>query len=239
MKLQHTFTIPVARPEAWRTLLDIGRVARCFPGAALESVEADEFTGNVALKLGPISMTYAGSAAFVEKDEAAYTLKVDASGRDKRGAGTARALVTAVLTEDGGGGTTVSLTTDLAITGKPAQFGRGVIEEVSNKILDQFAANLQASLSGPVADPADAGPGRASETYQAAPAADDASLNLLSPAILLPLGRRLVPALAAAAVGLLLIRVLTRSRQADAPIIIYIEHCADRSSVGGPVVDRV
>jgi carbon monoxide dehydrogenase subunit G len=242
MKLQHTFAIPVARPDAWMTLLDIGRVAQCFPGAALESVAADEFTGNVKLKLGPISMTYAGRASFVEKDEASYTLTVDASGRDKHGAGTARALVTAVLTEDGAQGTIVNLSTDLAITGKPAQFGRGVIEEVSNKLLDQFAANLQTSLSGPATGPTDLGSGQAGEPRPQGSegvAADEASLNMLSPAILVPLGKRLVPAVAGVAAGLFLVRFMTRSRRTEAPVIILIEYCGGRPSTGLPVVNRI
>ncbi|GAA1138988.1 SRPBCC family protein [Nocardioides aquiterrae] len=241
MKLQHTFVIPVARRDAWATLLDIGRVAQCFPGASLESVDGDEFTGSVKLKLGPITMTYAGRATFVEKDEAGYTLKVDASGRDKRGAGTARALVSAALTEDGAQGTTVALTTDLAITGKPAQFGRGVIEEVSSKILGQFAENLEASLSGPAAGDtaAEVGGGEAAArrgVHGAAPsgaattvsATDEASLNMLSPAILVPLGKRLLPPLVGVAAGLLLIRAMTRSRRAEAPTIIFIDLGGDR-----------
>lgn len=234
MKLQHTFVIPVSRPDAWAALLDIGRVAQCFPGASLESVEGDEFTGVVKLKLGPIAMTYAGRASFVAKDEAAYTLKVDAQGRDKRGNGTARALVTAVLSEDGAERTTVSLTTDLAITGKPAQFGRGVIEDVSAKILDQFAANLKADLSGQsgasaaghVGAPAVSG--GASGAPPSGATADQDSLDMLSAAVLAPLAKRFLPPAAAVTAGILLIRALTRSRTAEAPIIILVDLGGER-----------
>jgi carbon monoxide dehydrogenase subunit G len=169
-------------------------------------VEGDDFTGTVKLKLGPISMTYAGKASFTAKDELAHRVSLDASGRDARGAGTARALVTAVLTESPEG-TTVTIDTDLAITGKPAQFGRGVISEVSDKILGQFVANLRTSLleGPPAVASAEASAPRAG--VGAAPEATAGSIDLLSPAVLLPLARRVVPAvLAVAVVAALLVR---------------------------------
>jgi carbon monoxide dehydrogenase subunit G len=200
LKLQHSFTIPVPIDQAWAALLDIGRVAQCFPGAALETAEGDEFTGTVKLKLGPISMTYAGKASFTEKDAAARRIGLDASGRDARGAGTARALVTAVLSE-GPEGTTATIDTDLAITGKPAQFGRGVISEVSDKILGQFVANLRASLLESTAGVADGSTERGGAQRESAAQgasheqAASASIDLLSPAVLLPIAKRALPAL--------------------------------------------
>lgn len=150
MELDHSFTVPVAIDEAWQALLDVRRIAPCMPGAALDSVNGDEFTGTVKVKLGPIGLTYKGKAGFVEKDAAAHRAVIDARGRDARGNGTAAAKVTATLSEDNGA-TTVAVHTELDITGKPAQFGRGVMVDVGNKLIGQFADNLAAELRGPEA----------------------------------------------------------------------------------------
>ena len=145
MQLENSFTVPVPVDEAWRVLLDIERIAPCMPGAALDSVTGDEFTGRVKVKLGVITLTYQGKASFVEKDEAAHRAVIDARGRDQRGNGTASALVTATLAADGDR-TKVDVLTDLNITGRPAQFGRGVMTDVGNKLLGQFADRLAAQL---------------------------------------------------------------------------------------------
>ena len=147
MQLEHSFTVPVGIDDAWKVLLDIERVAPCMPGAALETVDGDDFTGTVKVKLGPIGLTYKGKASFVEKDEAAHRATINAQGRDARGNGTASAKVTATLT-DQGGDTKVDVVTDLDITGKPAQFGRGVMVDVGNKLIGQFADCLAGKLSG-------------------------------------------------------------------------------------------
>jgi carbon monoxide dehydrogenase subunit G len=147
MRLEHSFTVPVAIEDAWKVLLDIERVAPCMPGAALDSVDGDEFTGTVKVKLGPIGLTYKGKASFVEKDEAAHRVAINAQGRDARGNGTAAARVTATLSE-GSGETKVDVLTDLDITGKPAQFGRGVMVDVGNKLIGQFADCLAGKLAG-------------------------------------------------------------------------------------------
>ncbi len=146
MQLEHTFTVPVGVEDAWRVLLDIERIAPCMPGAVIESVDGDDFTGSVKVKLGPIGLTYKGKASFVEKDEAAHRAVIDARGRDARGNGTANAKVTATLTESGGS-TDVHVLTDLDITGKPAQFGRGVMVDVGNKLIGQFADCLAGKLT--------------------------------------------------------------------------------------------
>jgi carbon monoxide dehydrogenase subunit G len=143
--LEHSFSVPVGIDEAWKVLLDIERIAPCMPGAALDSVDGDEFTGTVKVKLGPINLTYKGHASFVEKDEAARRAVIDARGRDARGNGTAAAKVTATLAE-AGGTTNVQVSTELEITGKPAQFGRGVMEDVGNKLIGQFAKALAQTL---------------------------------------------------------------------------------------------
>ena len=150
MQLEHSFSVPVGIDEAWPILIDIERIGPCMPGAAIDSVEGDEFTGTVKVKLGPINLTYKGKAAFVEKDAAARRAVIDARGRDARGNGTASAKITATLHEEGGS-TLVKVITDLDITGKPAQFGRGVMVDVGNKLLGQFADTLAKTLRGPEA----------------------------------------------------------------------------------------
>lgn len=155
MQLEHTFTVPVTIDEAWTVLTDIERVAPCMPGAALDTVDGDDFTGTVKVKLGPISLTYKGKASFVEKDAAGHRAVINAQGRDARGNGTASAKVTATLSGNGGS-TKVDVITDLDITGKPAQFGRGVMVDVGNKLLGQFADCLASTLQGgtPASEPA-------------------------------------------------------------------------------------
>jgi carbon monoxide dehydrogenase subunit G len=145
VQLENSFTVPVPVDEAWRVLLDIERIAPCMPGAALDSVDGDDFTGRVKVKLGPINLTYQGKASFLEKDEAAHKAVIDARGKDQRGNGTAAATVTATL-EAEGSVTRVHVLTDLNITGRPAQFGRGVMTDVGNKLLGQFADKLAAQL---------------------------------------------------------------------------------------------
>jgi carbon monoxide dehydrogenase subunit G len=146
VKLEHSFTVPVGIDDAWKILLDIERVAPCMPGATLESVEGDEFTGKVRVKLGAINLTYKGKATFVEKDEAAHRAVLDARGRDARGNGTASARVTTSMSEENGS-TTVLVNTDLDITGKVAQFGRGVMVDVGNKLIGQFADCLAQQIT--------------------------------------------------------------------------------------------
>jgi carbon monoxide dehydrogenase subunit G len=145
VQLENSFTVPVPIDEAWRVLLDIERIAPCMPGAALDTVDGDDFTGRVKVKLGPINLTYQGKASFIEKDEAAHKAVIDARGKDQRGNGTAAAVVTAKLAAEGSI-TRVDVLTDLNITGRPAQFGRGVMTDVGNKLLGQFADKLAAQL---------------------------------------------------------------------------------------------
>jgi len=146
VQLENSFTVPVPVDDAWRVLLDIERIAPCMPGAALDSVDGDAFTGRVKVKLGPINLTYAGKASFVEKDEVAHRAVIDAKGKDQRGNGTAAAVITATLDAEGSS-TRVNVLTDLNITGRPAQFGRGVMTDVGNKLLGQFADKLAAQLA--------------------------------------------------------------------------------------------
>jgi carbon monoxide dehydrogenase subunit G len=179
LQLEHSFTVPVGIDDAWKVLLDIERVAPCMPGAQLETVDGDEFTGTVKVKLGPISLTYKGKAGFVEKDEAAHRTVINAQGRDARGNGTAAAKVTATLT-DQSGETKVDVQTDLDITGKPAQFGRGVMADVGNKLIGQFADCLAGKLSGTDEAPAAAAP--AKKTTKKASAAGKSTATKSAPA---------------------------------------------------------
>ena len=154
MDLTHRFTVPTSVDETWAHFQDIASVAECFPGATVTSAEGDSFSGSVKVKLGPIALVYNGSGTFVEKDEEAHRFVVDAKGKDKRGNGTAGAKVTLQMVSADGGATDVEVVTDLSITGKPAQFGRGVMQDVSDKLLGQFVACLEQRLSGPSPDPA-------------------------------------------------------------------------------------
>lgn len=138
MRLEHEFTVPVPVEQAWDVLLDVERVAPCMPGATIESVQGDSFTGKVKVRVGPVTVAYTGTASFLEKDAETRRVVVQAKGRETRGAGTAAATVTAVLNQVDDG-TKVNVETDLAITGRPAQFGRGVMDEVGAKLLGQFA----------------------------------------------------------------------------------------------------
>ena len=152
MELTHEFTVPASVEETWTAFDDIESVAVCFPGAQVTSVEGDSFHGSVKVKLGPIALVYNGSGTFVEKDESSHTMKIEAKGKDKRGNGTAGANVVATMTDEGGS-TRVSVRTDLNITGKPAQFGRGVMQDVSDKLLGQFTDCLEQKLGGAGAAP--------------------------------------------------------------------------------------
>lgn len=146
MKLEHSFTVSADLDTVWAAVLDPERVAPCMPGASLSEVDGDAFKGTVKVKVGPISLQYKGKGEFLEKDEAARRVVIKASGKDVRGNGTASATVTVTLRAEGD--TTVgTVDTDLAITGKPAQFGRGLISEVGGKILDSFATCLAAKLA--------------------------------------------------------------------------------------------
>ena len=225
MELQHSFSVPVDVDRAWAVLVDIEQVAPCMPGAALDTVDGDEFTGSVKVRQGPIGITYKGKARFVEKDQVAHRAVIDAQGKDARGNGTASATVTATLHPQDDG-TRVEVNTDLAITGKPAQFGRGVMVDVGNKLIGQFADCLAGKLAkpaGPAADgPAAAAPAAVSgpplaasqpdtpQTSPEAPAEEVAPIDLMAsagPAVL----KRLAPVALLLAV-LVLVIVFRRRR---------------------------
>ena len=174
IELDNSFTVPVPPEQAWQVLLDVERIAPCMPGASVTSVEGDEITGVVKVKLGPLSLSYKGTAKFTEKDPASHTIAIEASGKETRGAGTASATVHAGLKPaDAAGQTLVSIHTSLNVTGRPAQFGRSLLPEVSGKLIDQFAANLAALIDSSSA-PAETAPAEAAPASDAAAAAGDA-----------------------------------------------------------------
>ncbi|MCW2680532.1 MAG: carbon monoxide dehydrogenase subunit [Frankiales bacterium] len=211
MKLENRFTVPVPVDEAWRVLLDVERIAPCMPGATLTSIDGDRFEGTVKVKVGPINLTYGGKAAFVSKDDATHVAVIDGSGKETRGTGTAKALITCRLL-DRGATTDVEVDTDLNVTGKPAQFGRGVLADVSSKLVDQFAAclaeEIRAGTPEPVAAMSDAPAGdvpRAPAAPAPAPRPAAEAIDLLGTA-----GAPVLKRLAPLAAGLLLLLLVVR-----------------------------
>jgi carbon monoxide dehydrogenase subunit G len=168
MQLEHSFAVPVPVDQAWQVLLDVERVAPCMPGATLTEFSGDDFAGTVRVKLGPVNLLYKGRGRFVERDGSAHRVVIEASGRDSRSAGTAAATVRASLHAADDGGTRVEVVTDLNVTGRPAQFGRGMLADVSGKLIGQFAACLAEQLAAapepeplaaaPESEPGPAGP---------------------------------------------------------------------------------
>jgi uncharacterized protein len=156
MELEHSFTVPVPEDRAWEVLMDVERVAPCMPGATLDSVDGDEIKGRIKVKVGPIAMTYAGTARFTERDRDAHVITLEASGKETRGAGTASAKVRSML-ESQDGKTHVIVHTTLNVTGRPAQFGRGVMAEVGGKLIGIFASNLADMLAAEPAQESSAG----------------------------------------------------------------------------------
>jgi carbon monoxide dehydrogenase subunit G len=180
VQLDHEFTVPVPVAQAWPVLLDIDRIAPCMPGATVTKVEGDEFEGTVKVKVGPITVTYGGSASFLEKDESDRRAVIEARGRETRGSGTATARVTAQLF-DQGESTRVVVNTDLSVTGKPAQFGRGVMNDVGEKLLGRFADCLAGQLADsapePVAVPASEEAADSAPEPVAVPASEEAAVG--------------------------------------------------------------
>ncbi|WP_063713212.1 SRPBCC family protein [Nocardia jiangxiensis] len=146
MKLENTFSIPVPISGAWNVLLDIERIAPCVPGAVLTGRKDDGYTGKIKVKLGPVGLSYTGVIKFRSTDEVAGIAVLEGGGREARGNGTAQAIITCRLVESVGG-TDVFVETDLAITGKPAQFGRGALADVAGTLIGQFAANLAEEIA--------------------------------------------------------------------------------------------
>ncbi|MFJ1456343.1 SRPBCC family protein [Nocardia sp. N2S4-5] len=168
MKLDNTFSIPVPAAQAWSVLLDLERIAPCVPGATITSRDGDDFHGKIKVKLGPVGLSYSGIIKVVSQDEAAGIAVLEGRGRETRGNGTAKATITCKLVETDGA-TDVFVDTDLSITGKPAQFGRGALADVAGTLIGQFATNLADEITSSVPAAAEAG------NVSAFPGADNAS----------------------------------------------------------------
>ncbi len=189
MELQNSFVVPADMDTAWKTLQDVEFLAPCVPGATLTKSDGENFEGNVKVKLGPVSMTYGGTARFVSRDEATHTAVIEGTGKETKGTGTAKGLVTAVLVAEGPDRTRCDVVSELTITGKAAQFGRGVMQDVAGRIIDQFSANLAAQMTAaaaPAEEPAVAADGTTAAAPRATtppprPASDEA-IDLLGTA---------------------------------------------------------
>jgi len=231
IELDNSFTVPVPPERAWDVLLDVERIAPCMPGASVLSISDDgnEIEGQVKVKLGPLSLSYKGTAKFTDKDQANSRIAIEATGKETRGAGTASANVQAVLKPgDAAGSTLVSIHTSLNVTGRPAQFGRSLLPEVSGKLIAQFASNLEALIA------ADNAPAAAEETAapeSAGTAADSSGAATATPApapaikqeeslnafkfVVIPILKRLIPVAAAGAAIAVVIRKLTGKKKSS------------------------
>jgi len=210
MQLEHQLSVPAPIDVVWPALLDPERVAPCVPGATLTSVEGESFTGTVKVKVGPITLLYKGTGTFTETDEQARRAVLTADAKDTRGNGTVKATVALTLT-DQGDHTTGTVVTDLSITGKPAQFGRGMIADVGGKIIEQFSACLSEKLAvaAPTATPAAAPASESSASSASSASSDEVEpLNLVHYAQRSVLKR--VGPLAAVAMAILLIGAVVR-----------------------------
>ena len=232
IELDNSFTVPVPPEKAWEVLLDVERIAPCMPGASVTSISDDgnEIEGQVKVKLGPLSLTYKGTAKFTDKDEANRTIAIEASGKETRGAGTASANVQATLKPaDVAGSTLVAIHTSLNVTGRPAQFGRSLLPEVSGKLIAQFATNLEALISSdnpaaaseeaasPEADGTAADSSGETVTAAAKPAPapvmkQEESLNAFK-FVVVPILKRVIPVAAVGAAVAVVIRKVTRRKK--------------------------
>ncbi|MFN8035952.1 MAG: SRPBCC family protein [Acidimicrobiia bacterium] len=219
MRIDDRFRVNVPVEETWRTLLDIERIAPCLPGAELHEIEGDEYRGVVKVKVGPMSAQYKGVAKLEQVDDDTHTVVIRAVGRDTRGQGNASATITASMVADGTG-TDVTIETDLAITGKVAQFGRGVLADVSAKLVNQFVDNLERDV---LAGPGAAGTGAAAAAPARPAEGEAATLRIVDSAEAEPVdllavsggsvAKRVAPLAVAALVLTVLWRMLVRRRR--------------------------
>ncbi|MGV0716297.1 SRPBCC family protein [Mycolicibacterium sp. XJ662] len=217
MELNNEFRVAVPAAKTWEFLTDVERVAPCLPGATLLSIDGDEFTGKVKVKVGPITVSYQGEAAFVEKDAAAQRMVLKANGKETRGNGNVAAVVTAQLKNEGSGtqpATTVLINTDLTISGKAAQFGRGVLADVAGHLIAQFANSLETELLGgaaPVAAAESSAP--TTDTASGAEQGDVIDSLALVKAVAPAMAKRYAPAAGALAAGVLIGFLVGRRRK--------------------------
>ncbi|NBY44738.1 MAG: membrane oxidoreductase [Acidimicrobiia bacterium] len=197
MEINNAFEVKAPIDVAWATLTDLARIAPCLPGATLTSIEGDIYKGHVTVKVGPIVAKFGGQAIFQERNDAAHRAVLKGEGRDSTGKGNASAIITAQLESVDANTTRCTVNTDLTITGKIAQFGRGALADVSDKLLKQFVVNLESTvLAQEVASTADV------PAKEVASAAENAPLNLLGStglSLALPILKRALPVLLAIA----------------------------------------
>jgi len=227
MDLNHSITVNQSIAETWKILTDLERIAPCLPGAQLQEVEGDVYKGVVKIKVGPIVAQFKGEAQFAERDDANYTATLKASGRDTGGKGNASATITATLTSVSESSTVCNVVTDLAITGKVAQFGRGAMADISEKLIAQFAENLNTLIDTEGATAASTNvateaPKASGSTSDASgdlpkvrkiegPAAEPLNLQDVAGGAMM---KRILPLLAGlAALGLFLKRIFSRRRK--------------------------
>ncbi len=233
IELDNSFTVPVPPEKAWDVLLDVERIAPCMPGASVLSISdgGNEIEGQVKVKLGPLSLAYKGTAKFTNKDQANHTIAIEATGKETRGAGTASANVQAVLKPaDAAGSTLVAIHTSLNVTGRPAQFGRSLLPEVSGKLIAQFASNLEALIASDnsaaaeeTATPESDG-AAADSSGEAAPTAakpatapamkQEESLNAFK-FVVVPILKRVIPVAAVGAAVAVVIRKVTGKKKSS------------------------
>ena len=220
MELRNDFVVAVPVEEAWKVLTDVERIAPCMPGAELTEVDGEVYSGHVKVKVGPVTAQYKGKAQFVEKDEAARKCVLKAEGRDTRGQGNASALITTTFTDEGGK-TRVEIVTDLTITGRAAQFGRGVLADVSSKLIGQFVTCLETNVIGseapaaPVESTTSGGEGESTKAAEGPRAPQQASyqaepVDLLGSNVAIPVLKRLIPSLIGAFLALKIIKKIFR-----------------------------
>ena len=214
MELEHTLAVDAPVDEVWDALVNPERVVGCMPGATLGTVDGDTFTGQIKVKMGPVALLYKGTGTFVEKDAAAHRLVMEANAKDTRGNGTAKSTITMTLSGEGDK-TTGTVVTDLAITGKPAQFGRGMISDVSGKIIEQFAGCLSTKLGPEVAEPVASQPdtdGVAAAVPQRADPQQPEALDLMEYARGSVL-QRVLPVVGAIVLGAVVFAIVRRLRR--------------------------
>jgi carbon monoxide dehydrogenase subunit G len=230
MELVNDFTVNVPVDEAWHTLTDVERIAPCLPGAQLEEIEGDVYRGKVKVKVGPILAQFKGQATFIEKDDVGHKAVLKAEGRETGGKGNASALITALLHPESDTSTKVTVTTDLTITGKVAQFGRGALADVSSKLLGQFVENLEGTVLGKEPEQGIATPENAAHhvipdhagDHEAAPAVEAPKVRKIdapeaTPVNLIdaagaPLLKRLLPVVGGIVLLAVVVRLLRRRR---------------------------
>ena len=198
MELSNEIDVNAPIEEVWKAFNTPERIAPCLPGAELQEVAGDNFNGLVKIKVGPITAQYKGTATYLDKDESSQKVVIKGDGRDTRGAGNASATITAILTEVSTNTTNVNVHTELTITGKVAQFGRGAISDVSGKLMTQFAKNLEQLLETSSEEPNDP-----SEQNTESPKTET-ELNLLS-VVAIPVLKRYGIPLAVLAVGVFMV----------------------------------